>query len=93
MKRKIWCLVATIVTKCATQIASSHHFTREHKTGGQKFKIKSENNERYCRLCYKWYKDPRYLRKHIQNIHSSELNAFDLELNAEDNKEAGVNAR
>ena len=38
--------------KCAIQFASGHHFTREHKSGGQLFKIKFDNNERYC--CFRY---------------------------------------
>jgi len=68
--------------KCVTQISLNHHVSRKH--GKKKIKVKAENQERYCQLCYIMYKEPKFLRVHQQRIHASELDAFEKDLRAED---------
>ena len=73
--------------KCATEKALEYHHTRNHYTRNQKsskkIKIKLENIEKYCQLCYVLYKEPKYLRMHKKKIHAGELDAFERDLTEE----------
>ena len=78
--------------KYMTQASVDYHITRDHrvrkKKCNTKFKVKSENLERYCQLCYITYKEPQFLRIHKKKVHANEMDAFDKELYTDDMNEA-----
>ena len=46
-------------------------------------KVKLENQEKYCQLCYIVYKEARFLQKHKKKIHANEIEAFNMDLSQE----------
>jgi len=45
---------------------------RNKKVGVNK-KLNSENNERFCQHCNLWYKQPKYLKRHNNQVHKNGL--------------------
>ena len=59
------------------------HMSKAHKKW-KRSKVKSENQERYCQLCFVLYKAPQFFEIHKNKIHSNELEAFENELTSAD---------
>jgi len=69
--------------KVATDLSLKSHMSRKHYKNRKK-KVKLENQERYCQLCYIVYKKAYFLEKHKKKVHANEMEAFDRDLRPED---------
>ena len=70
--------------KVATDLSLKSHMSRKHNKNKKKRKVKLENQERYCQLCYIVYKKACFLEKHKKKVHANEMEAFDRDLRPED---------